>query len=130
MTNAVNTASKWFACLLAIATLGACQSQPTKETMVHKLSHEEAMAVLVGNTAVDVDGKWHAFYGEDGRKIVVVGTDKAERRWWKNSRGEFCQTLYRDGAQTCDTEVRTEDKKTYKTERATFKMVSGNPYKH
>ena len=66
------------------------------------LSQKDLATRLAGNTMEETAGKWAVYYAPDGRKAVWVRNGETRtRKWHVNDKGEWCETLYRDGAERC-----------------------------
>ena len=74
-----------------------------------QLSQQELADAYPGNTAKNVEGRWTVYYRDDGTKLVKVGNELRERKWWVNDEGQWCETLYRDSSAFCAQTVTVQD---------------------
>jgi hypothetical protein len=81
----------------------------TKESQWKELTAAKKTKNMIGNTIVEDDGKWAAYYDEGGRKVVWVnGRESAERKWWIDDQKQWCETMYRPKAARCTSDSDTE----------------------
>jgi len=86
---------------------------------------------MIGNTAIDVDGKWHSYVSEDGQVMTWTEADGVTTGTWrKDENGIICQTM--GDVETClgSAKVSTEDgiymQKTDDGREMSYRIVSGN----
>lgn len=80
--------------------LAACATDEQKaiEAGSIKLSQSEIAKVLPGNTirGEGPRGQLINYYHTDGRKLNKEANQVAERKWWVNDSGQWCETLVVD----------------------------------
>ena len=128
----------YLVCLLAALILGGCQTMDKATDMVKsampggdKLEAATLSEQLVGNTAIDVDGKWYSYLDDDGgAKMWSIDTGVKEGSWRRDDDGALCQTM--DGVESClsDAAVSMEDGVYHVTtsdgKEMSYRIVSGN----
>ena len=99
------------------------------------LSQKDVAALLTGNTVEEGSGKWAVHYASDGRKVVWVRNGETRaRKWFINDKGEWCETLYRDAALSCGSQLQVSGNQVrratqYGAVQWTGKVLEGNPRK-
>ena len=119
---------------LTTAALLGWSAQSNAQTPEWPIADQAALAVLLkGNTSVEAGGSWAVHYAMDGRKIIAVsGRDTVERKWWVNDKGEWCETLYKDSAESCAPEIHVTGSKgriigQHNNLKWEFDVLPGNP---
>lgn len=86
---------------------------------------------LVGNTSIDVDGKWHSYMRDDGVVLMWTESDGVkEGSWRRDADGIVCQTMGGDEVCMGDASVSQKDgvymMKAVDGNEMSYRIVSGN----
>lgn len=94
--------------ITAALFLGACASVPYTEKVLSDggtlvKGDFGSLVGESGTTAVGVEGKWQAFYGKDGRKVVRIihSNEISEMTWRVNDLGHFCEVQMSSRKEHC-----------------------------
>lgn len=119
--------------------LAACTTdeQTATEAGEIQLSQTEISKILPGSTIKGRGprGKFASYYHKDGRKLTKQANQVAERRWWVNDSGQWCEThVVDESTELCGVRVYKAGRSlTWYSEKGavigSFYLVTGDPLK-
>ncbi len=88
---------------------------------------------MVGNTSIDVEGKWHSYMRDDGVVLMWTESDGVkEGSWRRDADGVVCQTMGAGGDEVCMSDLSVSQKdgvymsKSSDGNEMSYRIVSGN----
>lgn len=65
------------------------------------LTTSEISTAFTNNTQSGVGASWHAYYMEDGKRVILYNGKKAKRKWNVDPKKGFCTTRVKDRKRDC-----------------------------
>ena len=65
------------------------------------LTTSEISTTFTNNTQSGVGASWHAYYMEDGKRVILYNGKKTKRKWNVDPKKGFCTTRVRDKKRDC-----------------------------
>ncbi len=65
------------------------------------LTTSEISTAFTNNTLAGVGANWHAYYMENGKRVILYNGKKAKRKWKADPKRGFCTTRVRDKKRDC-----------------------------